>query len=62
MQKPYLAGFRMNDKEKVEAIKKLLSLNIQGLMAYSKYVGFIHDILDEKMTMKEVDDYIKDNF
>ena len=28
----------------------------------SKYVGFIHDILDEKMTMKEVDDYIKDNF
>ena len=52
----------MDDKEKVEAIKKLLSLNIQGLMAYSKYVGFIHDILDEKMTMKEVDDYIRDNF
>ena len=52
----------MDDKEKVEAIKKLLSLNIQGLMAYSKYVGFINDILDEKMTMKEVDDYIKDNF
>ena len=52
----------MDDKEKVEAIKKLLSLNIQGLMAYSKYVGFIHDILDEKMTMKDVDDYSKDNF
>ena len=54
----------MNDKEKVEAIKKLLSLNIQGLMAYSKYVGFISKLilLDEKMTMKEVDDYIKDNF
>ena len=52
----------MNDKEKLEAIKKLLSLNIQGLMAYSKYVGFIHDILDEKMTMKEEDDYIRDNF
>ena len=52
----------MNDKEKVEAIKKLLSLNIQGLMEYSKYVGLIHDILDEKMTMKEVDDYIRDNF
>ena len=52
----------MNDKEKVEAIKKLLSLNIQGLMAYSKYVGFIHDILDDKMTMKQVDVYIKDNF
>ena len=52
----------MDDKEKVEAIKKLLSLNIQGLMEYSKYVGLIHDILDDKMTMKEVDDYIKDNF
>ena len=52
----------MNDKEKVEAIKKLLSLNIQGLMAYSKYVGFIHDILDDKMTMKQVDVYIRDNF
>ena len=52
----------MDDKEKVEAVRKTLSLKIQGLMAYSKYVGFIHDILDEKMTMKEVDDYIKDNF
>ena len=58
----YQAGFRMNDKEKVEAIKKLLSLNIQGLMAYSKYVGFIHDILEDKMTMKQVDVYIRDNF
>jgi hypothetical protein len=25
-------------------------------------VGIIHNILDEKMTMKEVDDYIRDNF
>ena len=52
----------MNDKEKLQSIKNLLSLNIQGLMEYSKYVGLIHDILDEKMTMKEVDEYIKDNF
>jgi hypothetical protein len=52
----------MNDKEKVEAIKKTLSLNIQGLMTYSRYVGLIHDIMDDKMTMTEVDDYIKDNF
>ena len=61
MQKPYLVEFRMNDKEKVEAIKKTLSLNIQGLMAYSRYVGLIHDIMDDKMTMKQVDVYIKDN-
>ena len=52
----------MNDKEKVEAIRKTLSLNIEGLMAYSRYVGLIHDIMDDKMTMTEVDDYIKDNF
>ena len=52
----------MNDKEKVEAIKKTLTLNIQGLMTYSRYVGLIHDIMDDKMTMTEVDDYIKDNF
>jgi len=47
----------MNDKEKVEAIKKTLSLNIQGLMTYSRYVGLIHDIMDDKMTMKQVDVY-----
>ena len=52
----------MNDKEKVEAIKKTLSLNIQGLMTYSRYVGLIHDIMDNKMTMTEVDEYVKDNF
>ena len=52
----------MNDKEKVEAIKKTLSLNIQGLKTYSRYVCLIHDIMDDKMTMTEVDDYIKDNF
>ncbi len=52
----------MNDKEKVEAIKKTLSLNIQGLMTYSRYVGLIHDIMDDKMTMKQVDVYIRDNF
>ena len=52
----------VNDKEKVEAIKKTLSLNIQGLMTYSRYVGLIHDIMDDKMTMKQVDVYIKDNF
>ena len=62
MQKPYLVEFRMNDKEKVEAIKKTLSLNIQGLMTYSRYVGLIHDIMDDKMTMKQVDVYIRDNF
>ena len=52
----------MNDKEKVEAVRKTLSLKIQGLMTYSRYVGLIHDIMDNKMTMTEVDDYIKDNF
>ena len=58
----YLVEFRMNDKEKVEAIRKLLSLNIEGLMTYSRYVGLIHDIMDDKMTMKQVDVYIRDNF
>ena len=58
----YLAGFRMDDKEKVEAVRKTLDLNIQGLMTYSRYVGLIHDIMDNKMTMTEVDDYVKDNF
>ncbi len=52
----------MNDKEKVEAVRKTLSLKIQGLMTYSRYVGLIHDIMDNKMTMAEVDDYVKDNF
>ena len=52
----------MNDKEKVEAVRKTLSLKIQGLMTYSRYVGLIHDIMDSKMTMTEVDDYVKDNF
>ena len=52
----------MNDKEKVEAVRKTLSLKIQGLMTYSKYVGLIHDIMDNKMTMTEVDEYVKDNF
>ena len=54
--------FFMNDKEKLEAIKKLLSINTQSFEEYAKYVGLIHDILDEKMTMTEVDDYIRDNF
>ena len=58
----YQAGFRMNDKEKVEAVRKTLSLKIQGLMTYSRYVGLIHDIMDSKMTMTEVDEYVKDNF
>ena len=52
----------MNDKEKLQSIKNLLTLNIEGSMEYSKYVGLIHDILDEKMTIEEVDDYIRDNF
>ena len=58
----YLADFRMDDKEKVEAVRKTLSLKIQGLMTYSRYVGLIHDIMDNKMTMTEVDEYVKDNF
>jgi len=52
----------MNDMEKVEAVRKTLSLKIQGLMTYSRYVGLIHDIMDNKMTMTEVDEYVKDNF
>ena len=52
----------MNDKEKVEAVRKTLSLKIQGLMTYSRYVGLIHDIMDNKMTKTEVDEYVKDNF
>ena len=62
MQKSCQADFRMNDKEKVEAIRKTLSLKIQGLMTYSRYVGLIHDIMDSKITMTEVDEYVKDNF
>ena len=54
--------FFMNDKEKLEAIKKLLSINTSSFEEYAKYVGIIHNILDEKMTMTEVDDYIRDNF
>ena len=52
----------MNDKEKLEAIKKLISINTQSFEEYASYVGMIHNILDEKMTMTEVDDYIRDNF
>ena len=52
----------LTDKEKVEAIKKLLSINTPGFQEYARYVGIIHNILDEKMTMTEVDEYIKDNF
>ena len=44
----------MNDKEKLEAIKKLLSINTESFKEYAGYVGIIHNILDEKMTMKEV--------
>jgi len=54
----------MNDKEKLEAISKVrkLSINTESFKEYAGYVGIIHNILDEKMTMKEVDDYIRDNF
>ena len=52
----------MNDKEKLEAIKKLISINTENFKEYASYVGIIHNILDEKMTMTEVDDYIRDNF
>ena len=52
----------MNDKEKLEAIKKLLSINTQSFEEYATYVCIIHNNLDEKMIMKEVDDYIRDNF
>ena len=48
----------MNDSEKVEAIKKLLSRNIE-LFKNQRILGFFHDIIDGKMTMTEVDDYIK---
>jgi hypothetical protein len=49
----------MNDKEKVEAIKKLLSRNLDPKLILRQYVSFIQDIVDDKMTMTEVDDYIK---
>ena len=49
----------MNDSEKVEAIKKTLSHNLDYKKLIRQYVGFIQDIVDDKMTMKEVDDYIK---
>ena len=42
----------MNDKEKVEAIKKLLSINTPGFQEYARYVGIIHNILDEKINQK----------
>ena len=49
----------MNDSEKVEAIKKTLSHNIDYKGFLGQYLGFIQDILDDKVTMTEVDDYIK---
>ncbi len=52
----------MNDKEKFEAIKKLLSIKTPTFEEYASYVGMIHNILDDKMTMTEVDEYIRDNF
>ena len=52
-------GSIMNDSEKVEAIKKTLSHNIDYKKLMRQYVGFIQDIVDDKMTMTEVDDYIK---
>ena len=63
----------LTDKEKLEAIKKVLSIyqptakQIESNFGkskkeYAKYVGLIHDIYDGKMTMTEVDDYIRDNF
>ena len=48
----------MNDSEKVEAIKKTLSHNLDYKKLIRQYVGFIQDIVDDKMTMKEEDDYI----
>ena len=49
----------MNAEEKVEAIKKLLSRNIEVKGNIRQYVGFIQDIVDDKMTMTEVENYIK---
>jgi division protein CdvB (Snf7/Vps24/ESCRT-III family) len=49
----------MNDSEKIEAIKKTLSHNIDYKKLMRQYLGFIQDIVDDKMTMTEVDDYIK---
>ena len=49
----------MNDKEIVEAIKKLLASNIEVKGNIRQYVGFIQDIMDDEMTMTEVDNYIK---
>ena len=44
---------------KIEAIKKLLSRNIEVKGNIRQYVGFIQDIVDDKMTMTEVENYIK---
>jgi len=52
-------GSTMNDSEKIEAIKKTVSHNIDYKHLVRQYLGFIQDIVDDKMTMKEVDDYIK---
>ena len=52
-------GSTMNDSEKIEAIKKTLSHNIDFKHLVRQFMGFIQDIVDDKMTMKEVDDYIK---
>ena len=52
-------GSTMNDSEKIEAIKKTLSHNIDFKHLVRQFMGFIQDIVDDKMTMTEVDDYIK---
>ena len=52
-------GSTMNDSEKIEAIKKTVSHNIDYKHLVRQFMGFIQDIVDDKMTMKEVDDYIK---
>ena len=64
MDKPHI----LEDIYKVSAIRDLLTIqnrlghntkNSSSQKKYAEFIGVIRDLLDDKMTMTEVDDYIK---
>ena len=51
----------MDDREKIEAIKKILSV-YTGSFTNTEEVAIIRKILDGKMTRAQVDKLVMDNF